>query len=214
MNLHSRAVRGNCPSSLATQQNVGPAPWYGSSSVEDGERSSRVQGRRLKPRDLLVTTTTATSVTAGAISWHCTRSLPVSLGVVLLIALTGVVVAWLYAREETRQVEAREHGATEREWIRHCAEIQLAEAQSALLKATACGPRSSPNDARAVRLDARRALDLSPPTAVKDAMRITRNADPSGQRDPPLGATPSFSLGALPVPWQPSDSDSTARQDV
>jgi hypothetical protein len=117
-----------------------------------------------------------------------------SLGVVLLIALTGVVVAWLYAREETRQVEARERGATEREWIRHRAEIQLAEAQNALIKATTCGPSCSPDDARAVRLDARRALELSPPTTVKDAMRITRIGDANGQRDPPPGGSSSSPL--------------------
>jgi hypothetical protein len=213
MNLHNRAVRSNCWSSRATSNKAGLTAPYGISSVEHRNRSGRPQRRRLRPRDLLLTTT-ATSVTAGTIYWRSTRSLPMSLGVVLLIALTGVAVAWLYAREETRQVEARENGATAREWIRHCAEIQLAEAQNALIKATTCGPSSSPDDAQALRLDACRALELSPPTAVKDAMRITRVADTNGQRNPPRGGSSSSPRGALPTTWQPSGSNSTVRQDA
>jgi hypothetical protein len=97
-----------------------------------------------------------------------------SLGTTIVVALVGITTTWLNAREETRRVQAREQGATERERIRHTAEIQLAETQKLLIQATTCGPSASPGDAEALRLDARRALELSPPTTVKDAMHITR----------------------------------------
>jgi hypothetical protein len=95
-----------------------------------------------------------------------------SLGLVLLVALIGIAMAWLCAREETRQVEAREHGETERERIRHYAEIKSADTRESLIQATICGPSSSPDDAKALRMDARKVLQQSPP-AVKDATRIT-----------------------------------------
>ena len=108
-----------------------------------------------------------------------------SLGLVLFVALFGIAMAWLYAREETRQVEAREHGKTEREWIRHYAEIKLADTHESLIQATICGPSCSPDDAKALRMDARKVFQQSPPTAVKGAMRITRavNVDKEGTPD-------------------------------
>jgi hypothetical protein len=111
---------------------------------------------------------------AGPLCWDLTHSVAISLGVVLAFVVTSVTVTWLLAKEETQQVKARERGPTEREQIRHHGETLLAEAEQLLLKATACGPSSSPADAQALRADAREALQLIQPTSVSEAMRITR----------------------------------------
>jgi hypothetical protein len=175
MNLHSRHVRRDCPASLPTPGHVCSAAINNTrTKIADCVNDNR--GTHTRPRELVLATT-ASSVTAGALYWHSTRSLIMSLGVVLIVALVGIVAAWLYAREETRRVQAREQGASEREWIRFYAEIRLAEAQKSLIEATTCGPCSTPGEAEAVRLDARKVLELFAATTVKDAMRITRTQD-------------------------------------
>ena len=127
-------------------------------------------------RSRSVLTMVAGSATlAGPLCWGLTRSVAISLGVVLNIAVTAATATWLLAREETQQVRARERGATEREQIRHHGETLLAEAQHLLLKATTCGPSSTPVDAQVLRADAREALQLIQPTSVSDAMRITNS---------------------------------------
>jgi hypothetical protein len=116
---------------------------------------------------------------AGPLCWSLTRNPAISLGVVLILAVTAAITAWLLAREETHQVRVRERGATDREQIRHRGETILAEAQHLALKAAACGPDSTPVDAQALRADARKALQLIHPTTVKDAMQITRLDHPA-----------------------------------
>jgi hypothetical protein len=188
MNFRSRHVRSSCPASPATPANPRPAIPDGIRSLGGGEQPKHATGP-VKLRDLVLTIAAA-SVTAGSLYWHTTRSLPMSLGVVLLTAMAGITLAWLHAREETRQVQAREHGETERERIRHHAEIQLAEAQKTMMQAATRGPSETPGDAEALRLDARRALELSPPTTVQDAMRITRipQAGTNPAKTPPEAA--------------------------
>jgi hypothetical protein len=181
MNFRSRHVRGNCPASPAVSGDCRPGSPGTARSPENGEHSDQAKGPQLKQRDLLLTTTVA-SVTGGSLYWHSSHSLPMSLGVVLLVATTGITFAWLHAREQTRQVQAREHGETERERIRHHAEIQLAEAQKSLIHAATCGPSETPGDAEALRLDARRAMELSPPTSVQDAMRVTSRSPSTSWR--------------------------------
>jgi hypothetical protein len=180
MNLHSRHVRSGSPASPASAHNMQTRSAHGS-CTKKADYSSEPRPAHIRPRELVLTTTAA-SVTAGALYWHATRSLLMSLGVILIVTVTGMAAAWLYAREETRRVQAREQGATERERIRHYAEIQLAEAQKFLIEATTRGPCSTQIEAEAVRLDARKVLELSPPTTVKDAMCITRTPDPSDER--------------------------------
>ena len=120
MDLRSRHVRSNCPASPTTPDNTRSMSAGSERFLRNGDRSNDARVPQLKPRDLLLTTTVA-SVTAGALYWRSTRSLPMSLGAILIVAMIGIAVAWLYAREETRRVEAREHGSTEREKdIRHC----------------------------------------------------------------------------------------------
>jgi hypothetical protein len=169
VNLSSRRMRSTCPASPARSTRSGkPARLPDrrlASADEAGDTRGLLQG--------LALSATVVSAAAGFYFWHTTRSLPMSLGTTIVVALVGIITTWLNAREETRRVQAREQGATERERIRHTAEIQLAETQKLLIQATICGPSTSPGDAEALRLDARRVLELSPPTTVRDAMHIT-----------------------------------------
>jgi hypothetical protein len=168
VNVSSRCTRSACPASSmgATR------------SRESGRRPAIVDkaggtpGLRIGVRGLVLTAT-AVSAAAGFYFWHTTHSLPMSLGSSIVVALVGITTTWLTAHEETRRVQAREQGATERERIRHTAEIQLAETQKLLIQATTCGPSATPGDAEALRRDARRAFEMSRPTTVKDAMHIT-----------------------------------------
>jgi hypothetical protein len=172
MIISSRRTRGTCPASPAGSTHFHrsgrPFDCHPASAGKAGD----APGLGVNLRSFALSAT-AVSAAAGFYFWHATRSLPMSLGITIVIALVGITTTWLIAREETRRVQAREQGATERERIRHTAEIQLAETQKLLIQATTCGPSASPDDAEALRLDARRALELSPPTTVKDAMRIT-----------------------------------------
>lgn len=176
MHLHAKAARHHCRASWTGADNsrlVSPHKVY---SLSDGGRSGDAGGPRLKARELLLTTTGA-SVIAGALGWRSSRSAAMSFGLALLVALIGIATVWLCAREETRQVEAREQGATERERIRHYVEGKLADTHESLIQAAICGPRSSRDDAKALRMDARKILQQSPPIAAEDAMRITRAAN-------------------------------------
>jgi len=173
MHLHAKAARHRCPASWVSADNSRPASSRNIYPLGDRGRSGGTGEPRLKARNLLLTTTGA-SVIAGALGWRSTRSPEMSLGLVLLVTLIGIAMAWLCAREETRQVEAREHGETERARIRHYAANKLADTHGSLIQAAICGPSSSPDDAKALRMDARKVLRQSPPIAVKDAMRITR----------------------------------------
>lgn len=183
MNISSRRRRSTCPtlpigSTLPRERTA--------STDEIGDSP----GLRVKLRGFTLTAT-AVSAAAGFYFWHATRSLPVSLGTTIIVSLVGITTTWLNAREETRRVQAREQGATERERIRHAAEIQLAETQRLLIQAATCGPSASPGDAGALRLDARRALELAPPTTVKDAMHITRLPETVDTPQPRQGRFPT-----------------------
>lgn len=171
MDHHSRHVRCNGQ----TSGNARPVLLSG-----DPERAAGTGSARIRPRGIALTTAAASAV-AGAMYWHWTRSAALSLGVVAILAMAGAVAGWLHAREEARQVEARERGVTEREWIRHYAEAQLADAYKSLIMATTCGPVTSPGDADAVRKDARKVLGQSAPASLHEAMQITRRAQiPTG----------------------------------
>lgn len=191
MKLHSQHAVANCPAQLAARRSTLPMARRYSRSARHNRQPGEPPRSRLRPHDFALTATAA-SAAAGALYWHSPRNPLMALGLALIVALTGTTAAWLHAREETRQVQAREHGATQRELIRHYPEIELADAQKLLLGATACGPSSSSDDAAALRLDARKALEQWPPTSVKDAMRITRLLDPPGM--PSQASEPELEL--------------------
>lgn len=172
MNISSRCTRSTCPASPICSTRYREPARPSSRPPASADEAGDAPGLRIKLRGFALSAT-AISAAAGFYFWHTTRNLPISLGTTIIAALVGIATTWLNAREETRRVQARELGATERERIRHTAEIQLAETQKLLIQATTCGPSTSPGDAEALRLDARRALELSPPTTVKDAMHIT-----------------------------------------
>lgn len=201
MKLHSQHATGDCPVPLTARRSTLPAARCCPGSRSAAASQASPPAPRLRARDLALTAT-AVSAAAGTLYWHSPRSPLISLGLALIVALTGTAAAWLHAREKTRQVQAREHGATQRELIRHYPEIELAEAQEFLLRAAACGPSSTSDNAAALRADARKALELWPPTAVKDAMRITRLQDPPGLSAHP--SAPEREPGPAPNPTAPA----------
>jgi hypothetical protein len=91
------------------------------------------------------------------------------------------------AREETIRVKVKEQAATDRERIRYQGENMLAETERSLFAAATSGPSSSAEDARTLRLDARKALERWTPTSVADAMRITRLQERNDHRQTPPG---------------------------
>ena len=165
---------GHCRAAFAGRQD------RAAGVASSGHRLPEMTGRLRK-----AVLTTAAPAAAGPFCWYFTRSPAVSLGVMVILAVVTLVAAFLTAREETTRVKVREQGATDRERIRYQGENRVAEADWMLAKAATSGPSSSAEDARALRLDARKALKMRIPTTVADAMRITRLQEIEDRPQPP-----------------------------
>lgn len=130
------------------------------------------------------TVLTVVPVPAGALGWLVTHNVVITLGLALIVGLVVTCVVWHIVREETRQVELREKGATDRLQICHHSERVLAETHRSVYMATVCGPSAWAADARAVREDARQAArELRQSTSLEEAMRITRAQGPDAAED-------------------------------
>jgi nitrate/TMAO reductase-like tetraheme cytochrome c subunit len=151
-----------------------------------------VRGGRL-PKTVL----TVVPVPAGALGWVVTHNVVITLGLALIVGLVVIGLVWHIVREETRQVELREKGATDRLQICHHSERVLAETHRSVYRATVCGPSASAADARAVREDARQAArELRRSTSLEEAMRITRAQGPDAAEDRDDGPGPAGPLTA------------------
>jgi hypothetical protein len=173
MDHETRHVKRSCVSPPPTSRSVrsakqqDPAP---AESADRGHRPPEMTGTLWK----FALTTATPAAAAGPFCWYFTRSPAASLGVMIILAFVTLGAACLIAREETSRVKAREQGATDRERIRYQDANVLAETQRSLIMTATCGPSSSASDALALRLDARKALEMWSPTSMADAMLIAR----------------------------------------
>ena len=132
-------------------QRVG-SPHQGRSEVAVEGRVDAVRGGK-PPKTVL----TVVPVPAGALGWLVTHNVVVTLGLALIVGLVVIGVVWHIVREETRQVELREKGATDRLQICHHSERVLAETHRLSTWLRYLGPaRRPPMLAPFARMRARR----------------------------------------------------------